>query len=108
MAGVVIERMPWADFIDRYDRPGTLFYLDPPYFGSENDYGRGMFGRDEFAQMATRLGNLKGKFILSLNDRPEVREIFSGFAMDAVRTIYTVGAGSNSKSAGELIITGGI
>lgn len=107
MAGVVIERMPWADFIHRYDRPGTLFYLDPPYFGSENDYGRGMFGRDEFAQMATRLGTLKGKFILSLNDRPEVREIFSGFAMDAVRTTYTVGSGSNAKSAGELIITGG-
>lgn len=88
MAGVVIERMPWADFIDRYDRPGILFYLDPPYFGSENDYGLGMFARDEFARMAARLASLKGRFILSLNDRPEVREIFSGFAMEAVRTTY--------------------
>lgn len=108
MAGVVIERMPWADFIDRYDRPGTLFYLDPPYFGSEDDYGRGMFSRDEFTAMADRLSRLKGRFILSLNDRPEVREIFSDFAQEAVRTTYTIGAGSNAKSAGELIITGGI
>lgn len=108
MAGVIIERMPWADFIDRYDRPGTLFYLDPPYFGSENDYGRGLFSRDEFAAMATCLAHLKGRFILSLNDCPEVREIFSAFSMEAVQTTYTVSAGSNAKSAGELIITGGI
>lgn len=28
------------DFLDRYDRPETMFYLDPPYFGSEGDYGK--------------------------------------------------------------------
>lgn len=106
MAGVVIERMTWAAFIDRYDRPGTLFYLDPPYYGSESDYGRGMFGRDEFAVMADRLAGLKGRFILSLNDRPEVRDVFAGFAIEAVRTTYTIASGSNAKSAGELIITG--
>lgn len=106
MAGVVIERLPWADFIDRYDRPGTLFYLDPPYFGCEDDYGKGMFDRAEFAQMADRLARLKGRFILSLNDRAEVREIFSAFALEAVRTTYTVSAGSNAKQAGELIISG--
>ena len=106
MAGVVIERLPWADFIDRYDRPGTLFYLDPPYFGCEDDYGKGMFDRAQFAQMADRLARLKGRFILSLNDRPEVREIFSGFALEAVRTTYTVSAGSNATPAGELIISG--
>jgi len=108
MAGVVIERMLWAAFIDRYDRPGTLFYLDPPYYGSENDYGRGMFCRDEFAVMADRLARLQGRFILSLNDRPEVRDIFSGFAIEAVRTTYTLDAKNNAKAAGELIITGGM
>ncbi len=39
LSGVVIERLPYADFIRRYDRPGTLFYLDPPYLGSEGYYG---------------------------------------------------------------------
>ncbi len=29
MAGVIIENLPWRRFIERYDRPGTLFYLDP-------------------------------------------------------------------------------
>jgi DNA adenine methylase len=32
LAGVTIENLPWQDFIKRYDRPGTFFYLDPPYF----------------------------------------------------------------------------
>jgi len=38
-AGIVIESLPWADFIRRYNRTGMLFYLDPPYWGNENDYG---------------------------------------------------------------------
>ncbi len=34
LAPVTIERLPWADFVRRYDRPGTLFYLDPPYLAA--------------------------------------------------------------------------
>lgn len=106
MSGVVIERLPWATFIDRYDRPGTLFYLDPPYFGCEDDYGKGLFDRAQFAAMASRLARLKGRFILSLNDRPEVRETFAAFRLEPVHTTYTIAAGSNATQAGELIISG--
>lgn len=42
---VVIEQLPYADFIRRYDRPGMLFYLDPPYWNCEDDYGAGIFDR---------------------------------------------------------------
>ena len=45
LAGVVIEHLDWSEFLERYDRRGTLFYLDPPYWGSEDDYGTGLFGR---------------------------------------------------------------
>lgn len=105
LAGVVIERLRWADFLDRYDRPGTLFYLDPPYYGSEGDYGAGMFDRSEFEAMADRLGRLKGRFILSLNDHPAVRETFARFPMEAVTTTYTLAGLTNAKAAGELIIS---
>jgi DNA adenine methylase len=33
LAGVVIECLPWREFIDRYDSPGTRFDLDPPLLG---------------------------------------------------------------------------
>jgi DNA adenine methylase len=45
LAGVVIECLPWADFLERCDSPATLFYLDPPYWGSETDYNAGVLGR---------------------------------------------------------------
>lgn len=111
LAPVVIERLPWADFITRYDRPGTLFYLDPPYYGSEKDYvgddGRPLFARSEFEAMAKQLASINGRFLLSLNDHPDVREIFAGFDFEEVRTTYQVGGNDRPKAAAELIISGG-
>lgn len=105
LAGVVIENQPWSSFIDQYDRPGTLFYLDPPYWNSEGDYGKDLFGRDEFAAMAARLAKLKGRFIMSINDVPEIRELFAAFKMEEVSLNYSV-AGGKGTPASELIIQG--
>lgn len=105
LAGVVIECLPWRRFLTQYDRPGALFYLDPPYWGSEDDYGPG-FDREDFAALAEVLAGLRGRFILSINDTPEVRELFGGFAHEAVEIAHTVGGGAG-KRVGELIITGG-
>ncbi len=108
LTGVVIECQPWIDFIARYDRPGTLFYLDPPYWGNENDYGKGMFARKDFEAMAAVLAELDGSFILSLNDRPEVRETFAAFKIQAVKTTYSAGTKRKGrKPAGEVIISSG-
>ncbi len=103
LAGVVIERLRWQDFIRRYDKPGTLFYLDPPYFNCEDDYGPGMFARSEFEEMAEVLANLQGRFILSLNDHPQVRQIFSAFRFLEVEVAY--GIAKSGTQARELIIT---
>jgi DNA adenine methylase len=42
LASVVIECLPYQELLPRYDRAGTLFYLDPPYWGVEGDYGAGV------------------------------------------------------------------
>ncbi len=102
---VTIENLDWSVFMARYDRPGALFYLDPPYFGCEGDYGDG-FGREQFTPMADQLAAMKGRFILSLNDRPEVREIFGAFDIEGVGTHYGL-AGRGAAAAREVIITGG-
>lgn len=106
LVGVHVECLNWADFIRRYDRPFTLFYIDPPYWGHETDYGKGLFARDDFARMAETLRSLKGRFILSINNRPEVRATFAGFAFEEVRTTYTANARA-VKAVTELLITGG-
>jgi DNA adenine methylase len=107
LGGVHIDGLPYAEFIERWDRPGTLFYVDPPYHGHEGDYGRGMYGPDDFARLAGLLARIKGRFLLSLNDVPEVRDIFSGFDMEEVALTYTVGGGGKAKAARELLISGG-
>jgi DNA adenine methylase len=58
--GVVIERLPYNEFVIRYDRPGTLFYLDPPYWGCEDDYGDGTFDRADFDRLADQLAGIRG------------------------------------------------
>lgn len=105
LAGVVIEQLGWRSFIERYDRPGMLFYLDPPYWGGENDYGKNVFSRGDYAEMAEVLGSLKGCFILSLNAVPGVFETFSRFRIDEVDCTYSVAAGA-SKAVKEVIISG--
>ena len=104
LAGVVIEQLDFGAFIKRYDRAGMLFYLDPPYWGCETDYGQDVFGRADFTRLAEQLAGIKGRFLLSLNDTPGVREVFAGFHFVEAATTYTIGAGASTRAA-ELIIS---
>lgn len=106
LSGVVIECLPYAQLICRYDRPGTLFYVDPPYWGSEGDYGRDLFGRADFERLAQQLANIEGRFLLSINDRPEIRALFPWATIDEVETTYSIaGAGRGAGKVRELLIS---
>lgn len=104
LSSVVIEHLDYKDFIRRYDRTGTLFYLDPPYYDNERDYGKGLFNRNEFPLMAELLRNIQGKFILSLNDRAEVRELFKDFFQYEVSTHYSLSK-DRTRNFAELLIS---
>lgn len=103
LAGVVIERLPFEAFIQRYDRLGTLFYLDPPYWGCETDYGLNLFSRADFERLRDVLKGLKGSFLMSLNDVPEVRHLFADFKIEEASLLYRIsGAPTEAK---EVIIS---
>ncbi len=104
LSRVYIENRPYAEVISRFDKPGTLFYIDPPYWGCENDYGKNLFSREDFAALASQLDGVKGRFILSLNDVPGVRETFANFEIEAVKTRYSISAHANQQ-VGEVLIT---
>lgn len=103
LAGVVIECLPYQDLIPRYDRPHTLFYLDPPYWGSTDDYGRGLFSEDDFDHLRSLLEGLKGRFIMSINDVPQIRDLFGRFDMKTVELNYRISG--SATPARELLIT---
>lgn len=104
LAGVVIEQLPYGDFIRRYDRAGALFYLDPPYWGCETDYGQDVFSRADFDQLAGQLACIRGRFLLSINATDGARATFDRFHVTDVPTTYTIG-GSQPKAVTELIVS---
>ncbi len=105
LSGVTIECLDWSAFIPRYDGPETLFYLDPPYWGCEDDYGRQMFQRADFARLAEVLASTKGRFVLSINDVPEIRDLFAWARIEEVTTTYTIAQkAGRAGGAAELLI----
>ncbi|HAG52636.1 MAG TPA: DNA methyltransferase [Alphaproteobacteria bacterium] len=104
LRSVAMENLDFEDFIKKYDSKDTLFYLDPPYYGCENDYGKELFRREDFERIRSTLDSIQGKFILSLNDLPPVREIFKGYYIKEVELLYTVAKNGNKK-AKEVIIS---
>ena len=74
---VVIENQDFEALIRHYDREGSFFYCDPPYFTSEYVYECG-FGWDDHLRLHRTLTGAKGKFLLSYNDCPEIRGLYAG------------------------------
>lgn len=80
----------------------------PPFaalWGGEADYGKAIFERANFAEMAKRLAELQGMFILSINDRSEIRDLFAAFEIEEARVRYSVSRDGGGEQAAELIIS---
>ncbi len=101
LARVMIENLPWQDFIKRYDRTQTFFYCDPPYYKAP--FYEHNLELDDYHELAAILADIKGKFILSINDRSEMRKAFKDFNIKPVELKYTVALKQQTK-AKELLI----
>jgi DNA adenine methylase len=58
----------FGDVIDEFDSPTTYFYVDPPYWKTENYYSNHDFDREDHERLAKVLHGVKGKFSLSYYD----------------------------------------
>lgn len=87
LARVLIECLPYEKILAKYDSASTCFYIDPPYY--EVKHYKFNLDPDDFRVMAERLGAVKGSFVLSLNDVPEVRTIFGAFRIRGIEMPYT-------------------
>lgn len=83
LADVVLENRDFRAIFKTYDRTDALFYLDPPYHKTERMYNAKFIPEDHII-LKDILANLKGKFILSYNDDPFIRELYKDFSIESV------------------------
>ena len=77
LRNVVVENKDFEKLIKQYDRPNTMFYLDPPYFETEDYYEDVGFTEKDHVRLRDALMGIQGKFLLSYNDCPRIRELYS-------------------------------
>ena len=71
-----VENMDFAEVIEKYDSPTTYFYVDPPYWKTENYYSNHDFDRQDHERLSKSLISMEGKFSLSYYDFPLLSEWF--------------------------------
>lgn len=102
LASVYIEHLDWAKCVEKYDSPHTLFFMDPPYLtlaGYSTEFP-GM----QYLKLASWLERMQGKAILTINDHPDVRDVFGKFRYEEVDIQYTVGGSkADAPKSRELI-----
>jgi len=87
LKNVIIKNNDWKTIIKNYDSKDTFFYLDPPYSMAKDnkDYNNNDVTIDE---LYNTLKNIKGKFLLSYDFNPDIKNKFKGFNKKIVKTQY--------------------
>jgi len=107
LKAVVIENKDFEALIKQYDRPDTLFYCDPPYFGTEKlyDTGGAIFDEVQHVKLRDILCNIKGKCIISYNNSDFIKELYKNFNIKEIKRSNNMGSRYGNKLYSELIIT---
>jgi len=104
LIGVYIENRSFEEVLQRYDSSDTFFYCDPPYLGLSGYLYK--FDEADHHRLRELLGSIKGKFLLSINDHPQVREWYAPFFFEEVQTHYTISKQKTRREpAKELLIS---
>lgn len=104
---VMIENRDFEKLINQYDFEGAFFYCDPPY---SKGCGYAVTSTADFAHERLRdtLKNIKGRFLLSYDDSPKIRELYKGFEMVEVERLNGInnreGTNRENKIFKELLI----
>lgn len=94
---VIIENLDWKKCVDRYDREGTVMYLDPPYPGNKVNYAHNMRSWEAHKDLAERLKETDCLWILSTYDTLEMHDLFSEYEITKISS----SSGMNTKKHGK-------
>ncbi len=102
LSGAYVENLPRLDCAERYDRTHRFHYMDQPYWQTA---GCGIeFAFENYERMADFMRRSKGKVMVSINDHPDIREVFEGFHFETVNILYSIANQRQGKAdlSGEL------
>ena len=100
-----IENLSYEKLIGQYDGADALFYVDPPYVGTENYYMTvDGFTTSDHQNLAQILKSVKAKFMLSYNDCEMVRDLYAGLNIKELEVSYSLNNAVERKTSGELLI----
>ena len=105
---VVIENKDCVKLIRQYDRPESFFYCDPPYYNADQYYEAVSADGFDHAGLADALLGIKGKFLLSYNDCPEIRALYDrpGIVIEGISRLSNIAQRyENGKQYPELLIS---
>lgn len=100
--GAYIENGDFEKIVKRYDRKHTFFFCDPPYWKAA-DYGV-PFGWDSQERLSRVLRSIKGKFLLTINNHPDIRKLYKGLPFKKLLMKYTIHDTAKKKKVYELVI----
>ena len=105
---VVIENKDCMKLIRQYDRPEGFFYCDPPYYNADQYYEAVSTDGFDHTGLADALLGIKGKFLLSYNDCPEIRALYArpGIVIEGISRLSNIAQRyENGKQYPELLIS---
>jgi len=98
LRGVVFESVDVCRLVRLYDAKRTCFFVDPPYWGTSQDYAV-QFPEADHARLAASLGRVRGTWLLTYNDASEVREAYARHHVAAITCRYTAGCNAGHGKA---------
>ncbi|MFC7047289.1 DNA adenine methylase [Halobacteriaceae archaeon GCM10025711] len=98
---VIIENLDWVAVIEKYDGPETVFYLDPPYLGTEDYYP---VHDIDHAELIGALETIDGRFVLSYQDLPNGLEDYNVVAKGSNNFIGNGLTGSANETTEHLVM----
>jgi DNA adenine methylase len=104
---VAIECADYAEIVAKYDAPDTVFFCDPPYVDYCSNGRYEAFDGDKLAFLFNLLAKIKGKFIMSEENHPDVKKHVASHGMQcrSVLTTYSLSKSSNAQVKTELLIS---
>ncbi len=87
---VYIECLSFERLIPKWDSEDALFYCDPPYWVTleKKGYYQHELNEDGHVHLRDILMKIKGRFILSYDNHPRVRELYKDFNVRTTRPIH--------------------